>query len=66
VQNLLGSENVWRVDPIVPRGRYKLDDVRGVDSLIGLGKFEARHRGKEIIEAFFGVRAEPFVPCYGT
>ncbi len=63
-QNLLGSENVCRVDPTVTRGQYKLDDVRGIDSLIGLGKFEARHRSKEIIEAFLGARAELFVPCY--
>ena len=54
-----------RIDRVVDRGSYALDDVRSIDSLIGLGYAEARRRAREVINGFFSDRAEPFEPCHG-
>lgn len=64
-KNLLGSANVLRIDRVVDRGSYALDDVRSIDSLIGLGYAEARRRAHDVIDGFFSDRAEPFEPCHG-
>jgi hypothetical protein len=60
---LLGHENVVRISPIVPSGRFALDATKGMRSLRGLGMSEARKALPGLRELFFDQPAEPFVPC---
>jgi hypothetical protein len=64
---LLGSENVFRYSPPVPKGRFRLDDADGVAQLIELGQVEARKAIPKLRPLFFVERAESFsVPQNGA
>lgn len=60
-QHLAGHENIIRIDPTVPRGKYKLDGIDQIDSLKGLGASEAR-KALPDVRSFFENRADPFTP----
>jgi hypothetical protein len=64
--HLAGHENVFRYNPIVLPGRYKLDGVAGVDDLRGLAYQEARHASPKLREIFFKEPATPYVPMYSN
>jgi hypothetical protein len=60
---LAGHDNVFRVSPTVPKGRFGLDVVNEIPSLRGLGETEARDALPRLRREFFheGV-ADVFVP----
>lgn len=61
---LLGHDDVLRINPRVPSGRYDLDTHEGIDSLRGLGDSEARYALPEIRRMFIDEGlAEQFEPC---
>lgn len=62
-QWLAGHENVFRVDPTVPNGKYKLDLVKEISSLKGLGDSEAR-KALPNIRHFFDIKSELFEPSH--
>lgn len=53
-----------RIDFKADNGRYGLDDLRGIDSLKGLGSSKARKYFPDIKDLFFDVVAEEFIPCH--
>lgn len=59
---LAGHQNVYRISPVVPAGRFGLDGVGEIDSLKGLGFSEARKALPSLKPVFFTQRAEKFVP----
>lgn len=60
---LLGHDDILRIDPPVPSGRYGLDTYKGIDSLRGLGDSKARYALPEIRRMFIDEGlAEPFEP----
>lgn len=61
--NLIGHENIIRVNPIMPRGRFGLDKLCEVPSLKGLGDSEARKALPNLTGTFFSAPAEPFRPA---
>lgn len=61
-QLLANHENVFRVSPIVEKGRFGLDVVKEIESLKGLGYSEARQHLPSLREQFFIEIAEEFVP----
>src|SRR5207249_12323791 len=61
-QLLVGHANVIRVSPVVPAGRFKLDDPREIRSLRGLGDSEARKALPAVRPLFFQEYAEAFEP----
>jgi uncharacterized protein len=61
---LAGSKNVHRYDVVVPKKRFKLDGITGIQSLKGLGETEARKAVNDIEDIFFAKKAEPFIPFY--
>lgn len=63
-QHLLGKENVFRINPVVPSGRYALDSVKELETLRGLGYDQARHNISELNPIFFTEPAELFVPSH--
>jgi hypothetical protein len=65
-QHLLGKENVFRINPVVPSRRYALDSVKELETLRGLGYDQARHSISELMPIFFTEPAEPFVPFHRT
>jgi hypothetical protein len=62
-QLLIGDENVKRVDPIVPTGKFGLDTIKKIKSLKALGNSEARKEFKNISE-FFCNKVDPFIPVH--
>jgi hypothetical protein len=62
-KHLAGHDNVWRISPPVPPGRYGLDVLKELDSLRGLGNAEARTQSPYLGE-FFTERAAPFAPFH--
>jgi uncharacterized protein len=50
---LIGSENVFRINPTMPRRRFGLDKVSEIPSLKGLGDAEARKSLKTLQKNFF-------------
>jgi len=62
-QLLVGSANVIRISPPVPKGKYKLDDISGIVSLKGLGESEAR-KAMSHLGVFFTEEAESFIPIH--
>jgi hypothetical protein len=58
---LIGHENIIRVNPVVPAGKYTLDGTKMMESLIGLGETEAR---KELprINPLLSAEVEAFKP----
>lgn len=63
-QLLAGHANVMRVSPVMPAGRFRLDDPREILSLRGLGDSEARKALPALRPLFFQERAEAFEPCH--
>ncbi len=59
---LAGHENVVRICPPAAPGRFKLDVLREIESLRGLGDSEARKALPRLREMFFSAAAEPFEP----
>jgi len=62
-QHLAGHENVSRINPVTPRGRYALDASSQIASLRGLGYAEAR-KALEQVRLFFKAKADPFAPFH--
>ena len=61
---LAGHDNIIRIDPGMPQGRFSLDGTEGICSLKGLGNSEARHALPKLQEIFLGNPVEPFNPFY--
>ena len=61
---LVGHENVVRISPVVPPGRFRLDSVGDIASLRGLGAAEARKALPNLRRTFFTEPAEAFRPCH--
>ncbi|NGX51877.1 MAG: putative sporulation hydrolase CotR [Candidatus Anoxychlamydiales bacterium] len=61
-QLLVGKENVFHINPVVPEGRYSLDNATEIESLIGLGQEKAREAFPDLKNAFFQIKADDFVP----
>jgi uncharacterized protein len=60
---LVGHESVFRVDPVVPSGRFRLDAYREAISLKGLGASEARKALPRVRSMFIDEGpVEPFRP----
>jgi uncharacterized protein len=59
-----GADKVLRVDPVVAKGRYRLDGVKQIEDLRGLGYSEARQALPYIRERFFDRPCEPFVSLH--
>lgn len=62
---LAGPGNVHRVNPVVPKGLFSLDDVSKVDRLAGMGAGCARHELPMVRREFLCGRREDFVPFHG-
>ena len=61
---LAGHENIIRIDPGMPQGRFSLDGTEEINSLKGLGDSEARQALPELRENFLNKPAEPFDACH--
>lgn len=61
---LVGEENLLRVSPTVPPGRFSLDSIDGISSLKGLGQSEARKALPQLRPMFFVEPADPFEPYH--
>lgn len=61
-QLLAGHKNIFRFNPILPAGRFELDDVKEMVSLKGLGDSEARKAIPLLKETFFMEHSEAFKP----
>jgi len=61
---LAGHDNVVRVNPTVPRGRFGMDKLSEIPSLQGLGESEARKALPRLREMFFYGPKEPFEPFH--
>lgn len=61
-QLLAGHDNIIRIDEDVSHGKFSLDGIKEIDSLKGLGDFQARQALPEIRKVFLGGPAEEFVP----
>ena len=59
---LAGHENIIRINPVMPKGRFSLDGTDETSSLKGLGDSEARKALPELRKIFLGNPAEPFIP----
>lgn len=57
---LIGHENIIRIEPVVPRGRFNLDQTKEISSLKGLGNSEARKALPNLNKIFLNNHAEPF------
>jgi hypothetical protein len=55
---------IYRIDHHVPRGKYRMDDARGITDLKGLGHVKGRDQFPQLSEVFFRTPAEPFEPIY--
>lgn len=63
-QHLLGKENIFRINPVAPSGRYSLDSVKELKELQGLGYDQARHNISDLMPIFFREPAQPFEPFH--
>ncbi|MBL0388495.1 patatin-like phospholipase family protein [Tumebacillus sp. ITR2] len=61
---LAGRDNVVRISPTVPKDKFKLDGVEGIQELKALGVSEAREQFPLLSGTFFQSKAEPFEPLY--
>ena len=55
---------IYRIDHTVPHNAYKLDDVRFIRTLKGLGHHKARTEHPTLSPVFFETLAEEFVPYH--
>jgi hypothetical protein len=63
-QHIIGKENICRINPVTPEGRYTLDGVKATRWLKGLGETEARKALPELRKTFFRGVAEEFTPSH--
>ena len=63
-EHLIGKDRIFRINRLVPSGRYRMDAARELDSLCGLGRSEARIELPKLIPVFFEEPAEPFMPAH--
>ena len=63
-QLLAGHDNVIRVDEDVSEGKFSLDGIEEIDSLKGMGAFQARHELPKLREFFLADPAESFKPFH--
>jgi patatin-like phospholipase/acyl hydrolase len=61
-QLLLGRNNVVRISPKVDSKRFKLDNVKGINALRGLGSSHSRMQLSRLRQDFFSTKAEVFAP----
>ncbi len=61
--HLIGSDNVLRIDPVVPEGMYHLDKANK-DDLLGEAEDRALHDGPKIQDMFFEHQAREYLPLY--
>ena len=61
-QLLVGHDNIIRIDPGMPQGRFSLDGTNEISSLKGLGHSEARKALPKLQEDFLSNHAELFNP----
>ena len=61
---LVERDNIIRIDPVVPRGRFGLDRTKEIDSLKGLGDSQAREALPTLSEVFLNNPVESFNPCH--
>ncbi len=62
---LLGGEDrIFRINPVVTRGRFKLDKVNGIEALRGFGESEARKALPKLESQFLTRTTETFEPCH--
>jgi predicted acylesterase/phospholipase RssA len=59
---LIGHENIKRIDPVAPTGRYKLDSTDRLNELVALAESEAREALPFLRAQFFDLPAEKFEP----
>ncbi len=59
---LIGHEQVMRISPSLGRGQFRLDSIKEIPSLRGLGASEARKALPQVRKLFCQTRVEPFVP----
>ena len=59
-----GDERIYRINPVVPRGRFKLDNISGIEALRGLGESEARKEIPILEVQFLKFPVDPFEPYY--
>ena len=59
---LLLKKRAMRIDTMVNRGRFQLDDARRVSALVALGVRDGRHRASEVAARFLHEPAPPFSP----
>lgn len=68
VKLLTGHEHehdrLYRINPTVPLRTYKLDDMRAIQDLKGLGHSMGRDRLPLLDTVFFDYPAEEFTPIY--
>ena len=57
-------EAIHRIDHVVPRNRYRMDDARVIPDLTGLGHAMARDRLPALESVFFRSPADAFVPFH--
>ena len=55
---------IHRIDHVVPRNRYRMDDARVMPDLTGLGHAMARDRLAALEPVFFQTPADPFAPFH--
>lgn len=60
--NLIGRDNVSRIDELVPAKRFELDSAKKIGELQGLAVSRATGKMNELKEIFFKETKEPFVP----
>ena len=53
---------IYRIDTLVPPGRYALDATERIRHLKSLGKTTSLHEFVKVKDVFFGAEAEPFTP----
>jgi len=61
---ILGADRFLRINPMVERGRYTLDDVASAQELQGYGESEARRMVSRVEELFLDSPVEPFIPMH--
>ena len=62
---LLGDAGrIVRVSPVMSDGRFSLDGVAGIASLVGLGQTHARESFPAIAQRFFAAKVPKFVPYH--
>ena len=62
---LLGGEDrIFRINPVVTRGRFKLDKASGIEALRGFGESEARKALPKLEAHFLTHPADTFEPYH--